>query len=151
MLSFLSLSGLRPKTSSLLPATHAPAIDSVPLDFFLLLSSFRLVPGVLLPHCAYPPISWACVSFGPLQSVQTSTVNSALFTTAFTLLTYLSHLSYCASFQSLENPNCLVISSRGRTQPGLILACTIVFPITQLKQLGYSLFEIFLNFKKYDN
>lgn len=110
--------------------------DSVPLDFLLLPSSFRLFPGVLLPRYAHPPFPGHVCPLGPLQSVQTSTVNSALLTAAFTLLTYRSHLSYCASFQSLETPNCLIISTRGRTQPGLIFSLYHCFPYNRAQTLG---------------
>ena len=85
------------------PAT-SHAYSSSQTLFLWIFFSCHLLSDYSQEYCCctmHIPHSWACVSFGPLQSVQTSTVNSALFTTAFTLLTYISHLSYCASFQSL--------------------------------------------------
>lgn len=135
MCSFSVLSGLRPDIL-LLPATHAPAHRLCSFGLFSPAVFLQTSPRSTVATLCISPISWACVSFGPLQSVQTSTVNSALFTTAFTLLTYISHLSYCASFQSLENPNCLVISSRGRTQPGLIFSLYHCFPYNTAQAIG---------------
>lgn len=116
--------------------THAPAHRLCPFALFSPAIFLQTIPRSTVATLCTPPISWACVPFGPLQRVQISTVNSALPTTTFTLLPCMSHLSYCASFQSLETPNCLIISTRGRTQPGLVFSLYHCFPYNRAQALG---------------
>ena len=87
------------------------------------------------PHKSH--ISWACVPFGPLQSVQTSTIKSGLvYYSVYSANMHFSCVLLCF-LPSSGIPNCLIISSRGRTQTQVwFLACAIVFCVTALKHLG---------------
>ena len=110
--------------------------DSVPLDFFLLPSSFRLFPGVLLLHYAHPPFLGMCVLWAPAKCADKYSKLSSVYYSIYSADIHFSSVLLCflpkfaaAAAKSLHS--CLTLcdpidgSPPGSPVPGILQARTL--------------------------